>query len=368
MTNEKTIYGKKLWDEILKAVVATMPEQLFPVFEEVYGKHYPKGTSIQLISTEHSTYEDNVHATPSSRLMDIALLIGGTDYYHIECEIKNTSLFIVRMIAYDLHFAMQHCIEKDSATGEITMHFPRSFVLYPGKNDAIPDTLRCHIFFQDGSEHIYQIPTVKIQPYSLEEIKEKHLTLFLPYLLLRLRPHIQSANPLTKNELTAFVASIIVILEEEMRDGYLTEKECSDYINLFQKASAHVFYQHPEYHEEVLRMTEPLIKLPSMIAKEMAEDMAKDMAEEMAKDIAKSMATDMAQDIAKSMAIDMAKNMAEDMANDIAKNMANGIAKDMAQDMANEQISKTTAQYDALLAKKDSEIAHLQQLLAEKTG
>ena len=42
---EKTIpNGTRLWDEILKAIVDAMPEQLFPLFKEVYGKEYPKGT------------------------------------------------------------------------------------------------------------------------------------------------------------------------------------------------------------------------------------------------------------------------------------------------------------------------------------
>ncbi|MCM1047894.1 MAG: hypothetical protein NC433_05660 [Clostridiales bacterium] len=50
---ENAVYdGRKLWDEILKAIVDTMPEQLFPLFKEVYGKDYPKGTPIVLLKTE----------------------------------------------------------------------------------------------------------------------------------------------------------------------------------------------------------------------------------------------------------------------------------------------------------------------------
>lgn len=35
------ITGKNLWDEILKAVFFTRPQQLFHLFKEVYGKEYP---------------------------------------------------------------------------------------------------------------------------------------------------------------------------------------------------------------------------------------------------------------------------------------------------------------------------------------
>ena len=35
---------KNLWDAIFNTIVDVMPEQLFPLFKEVYGKEYPKGT------------------------------------------------------------------------------------------------------------------------------------------------------------------------------------------------------------------------------------------------------------------------------------------------------------------------------------
>lgn len=39
--NISALSGDRLWDEIFKAIVDTMPEQLFPLFREVFGKEYP---------------------------------------------------------------------------------------------------------------------------------------------------------------------------------------------------------------------------------------------------------------------------------------------------------------------------------------
>lgn len=86
------------------------------------------------------------------------------------------------------------------------MRFPRSAVIYPAKNKCIPEFLKCRIIFQDNSEHIYQIPTVRIQSYSLREIQEKHLTLFVPYLLLKFRPRL---NPLLFTQYFAFSAKYV---------------------------------------------------------------------------------------------------------------------------------------------------------------
>lgn len=260
----------RLWDEILKAIVYVMPNQLFPLIRDVYGKEYPPGTSIMLLNSEHSNYLDTHGAPLSSNLMDISLLVADTDYYHIECQMHNDKTMGIRMILYDLHYAIEHCVSKDHMTDELIIRFPHSFVLYPNQNEHIPNSLTCRIIFQDGSEHIYRIPTVKVQSYSLEEIHEKHLNLFIPYLLLRLKPRFNSKNhPLSKKELTDFLNEIIFILQDDLTNGYLTRMEYDDYINLLVRASEHIFNRHPKYHTEVQRMTKPLIYLPSMQFKDM---------------------------------------------------------------------------------------------------
>ena len=263
-----------LWDEILKAIVDAMPEQLFPLFKEVYGKEYPDGTPITLLATESSTYREAPNAPPGSRLSDIALLVNGTDYYHLECQMRNDREMVIRMVAYDLHFAMQYTIHEADENGGYTMHFPRSAVIYPEKNEKLPEYLRCRIIFQDETEHIYEIPTVRIQSYSLQEIHEKHLNLFIPYVLLRLRPKLDPERkfPLEKKELTDFVDKVMIILENELEEGYLTQLEYDDYINLFRRAAEKILEIHADFRKEVDLMTKPMIELPSVLQKRLYDE------------------------------------------------------------------------------------------------
>ena len=229
----------KLWDEILKSIVSAMPTQLFPLFKEVYGRDYPTDTSVVVLGSETSSFQESRKKPPDSTFMD-------------------------------------------SDTGEIILYFPRSVVIYPEKNDAIPDNLQCRVVFQDNSEHIYKVPTVKIQTYSMREIRQKHLTLFIPYTILRLRPKLKGKGKhfLTQKELTEFVEKAILVLKEELTDGYLTEQEYQDYVKLFQFAADRVLSKHPQMLKEVHRMTEPVIKLPSMIVAELlTEERAKMQAE-----------------------------------------------------------------------------------------
>ncbi len=290
MSENLNIDSTKLWDEIFKAIVDAMPEQLFPLFKEVYGKDYPRGTPITLLSTEYSTYKEKPDASPGSRLTDITLLVGDADCFHIECQMRNEKEMVIRMFAYDFHVAMRYMISEDQTSGELVMHFPRSTVIYPEKNRNLPEILRCRILFQDGSEHIYQIPTVRIQSYSLQEIREKHLTLFIPYVLLRLSPKLnpKRKHKLTKRELTGLVEEIILVLKEELADGYLTEREFDDYINLFRTAANRILKdeKHAEFRKEVDRMTKPLIELPSVREKRLQAEIDALRAEKAATDSA----------------------------------------------------------------------------------
>lgn len=269
MSKEITITNVKLWDEMLKAIVEGMPEQLFPLFKEVFGKDYPRGTPVTLLATESSTYQEDPHAPPDSRLSDIALLVNGTDYYHLECQMRNDTDMVIRMITYDLHLAIQYTASALPEGDGFVLHFPYSAVIYPDKNGHLPHSLRCRIVFQDGTEHIYQIPTVRIQSYSLQEIHEKHLDLFIPYVLLRLRPKLDPNRkfPLTKKELTDFVDEVMMILRDELLQGYLTELEYNDYIILFRHAANRILAKHPDFRKEVDCMTKSLIELPSVVQK-----------------------------------------------------------------------------------------------------
>lgn len=107
-TDPTVLVGDKLWDEILKAIVSAMPSQLFPLFKEVYGRDYPKDTPVVLLGSEISSFQENDNAPPTSTLMDIALLVADTDYYHLECQMKNDKEMVIRMFFYDVRFATTH--------------------------------------------------------------------------------------------------------------------------------------------------------------------------------------------------------------------------------------------------------------------
>ena len=69
------------------------------------------------------------------------------------------------------------------------MIFPRPCIVYldEGKKDKIPDEYTLVLKFEDQGEFSYKVPVFKLQSISLQELNDKKLIAFLPFLLLKLR-------------------------------------------------------------------------------------------------------------------------------------------------------------------------------------
>ena len=268
--------SEKLWDEILKVIARRMSNQILPLIKEVFGIEYPLDVKIIELPTELTLPQTKDFKKLTSIYSDVTLMIEH-DIYHLECQIKNDDDMSIRMMKYDFHIGLSTSnFDEDSNT----IVFPKSCVIYPAPNDSIPDTLTCHLAFPDGSKHDYTVPTLKVQKYSLEEIREKHLTMFLPYKLLQFRPRLKSkTNPITKDELTAFTNGIIVILKEELNEKRITEKQYNHYVELINMSAERVFCHHNDYREQVISMTNPLITFKTDEYENQIESLSKTLAE-----------------------------------------------------------------------------------------
>lgn len=248
----------QLWDEIMKKETFLMPEQLFPLIKEVHGREYPRTASIKPLATEYSVERMDTKEISSVRA-DITVLVEEKDIYHFECEMQKDGTMVIRMFEYDIHIAISYAEENN---GKYTIRFPHSAVLYLQNKESMSDSLSCPVIFQDGTTHEYQIPVIKVQAYSLEEIHQKHLCVLIPFLPLRFRKFLPlSGKKIPKGQLTDFYQQIILILEQEVADGYLTENNRKAIISLLSKSMIRVFYKEESLLEEVITLTEPILEL-----------------------------------------------------------------------------------------------------------
>jgi hypothetical protein len=261
---------EQLWDEITKSIAEKMPAQFLPLIKEEFGKEYPAGTSVTLLSTESITPPKKPDVHMSKILSDIVLLVDNQNLYHFECEVNLDNEMVIRMIEYDFHTALTHNLSLDD-NQNFQLKFPQSVIMYPGTS-PMPESQKCTITFPDGFEYTYTVPIVKIQQYSLEEIEAKNLLVFIPFTLLRFAPRVtksskdESDKPhdtLSEKELTDFVQQIIVMLKNEVNQGRLTVTQFKDYTKLLQFSAERVFRQTPNHQEEVYGMIKSTLILPS---------------------------------------------------------------------------------------------------------
>ncbi len=122
---------------------------------------------------------------------------------------------------------------------------------------------------------------MKIQSYSLDDIRKKHLTMFLPFNLLSFRPRLKSStNPIREKELTEYISELIVILDVEKSIGNITDSEHDDYLGMINLVAERVFRGQNHLLEEVLNMTKPVLILPSDLRRE--AERAKQLEKELA--------------------------------------------------------------------------------------
>lgn len=266
----------QLWDEILKKESFLMPQQLLPLIKEVHGKTYPPDTAIKPLATEYSVERSENKKFAGIRA-DITLQIGERDIYHFECQLKKDGTMAIRMLEYDVHIALNYAYTNTA--GQYELQFPKSAVLYLQSVAKLPKQLSCIVHFQDGTSHKYCVPVFQVQEYSLEEIHSKHLSVLIPFLPLRFRA--SSSTKLrksSKEELTDFFQELIIILEKEVADGYLTENNRKTILSLLSKSMIRVFYKDPGLLEEVIVLTAPLLELEF----EKAERLERELVEKLA--------------------------------------------------------------------------------------
>ena len=162
-----------IFDDVFRTMVEKMTQLVIPLINEAFGTDYPLDVKYEQLRNEHQL--------PDGEIITDSCLMIGKCYYHIECQSTDDKTMAIRMVEYDFHIALEHAFRKGYA---YTMEFPKSCVLYI-RDEKVSKTLDVNILFQDGSEHIYSIPTLKVADYDEKEIMEKRLLFFLPYYILR---------------------------------------------------------------------------------------------------------------------------------------------------------------------------------------
>lgn len=98
--------------------------------------------------------------------------------YHLECESSlPDGKITIRLFEYDAQIALD---EGEVTEETLTVTFPNTAVLYLRTYQKTPDKMK-YVIVTPGGTVEYDVPIMKVQAYSMEDIFDKQLLLLIPF-------------------------------------------------------------------------------------------------------------------------------------------------------------------------------------------
>ncbi|MBR1506381.1 MAG: hypothetical protein IJ619_00035 [Eubacterium sp.] len=184
-------YPHDIFDLSFKRIVSLSHPTIVNFINGLFGTDYP------LDSTVTYNWTENVDKDMKHTISDTIITINGTDSYHLEAQMyKDDNSIMLRVFDYGYSHSKRNSEDIFDENGRrcgVRLRFPRQIVIYLNPAGNIPDEYLVNIIFDDEKEIKYYIPTIKFQNESLDQIREKHMIILLPFKLLKVRDRFRKA-------------------------------------------------------------------------------------------------------------------------------------------------------------------------------
>ncbi len=198
-----------IYDGAFRTILNDCRKLIIPVINEIFDEHYTGEEEIRFFPNEH--FLDQQDAADKERITDTNFQIIGriVKKYHLECESSlPDGKITIRLFEYDAQIALD---EGEVTEETLTVIFPNTAVMYLRAYKKTPDKMK-YVIVTPGGTVQYDVPIMKVQSYSLDEIFEKRLLMLIPFYIFS---HEKSFSEYNNNEqkLEELKAEYRIILE-----------------------------------------------------------------------------------------------------------------------------------------------------------
>ena len=238
------------YDDVGKTMLHDCRRWIFPLLNEIFGTNYTGAEKIEFMCEEY--HVNQIDGATEKRLNDSYFEVvsaEGSRKYHIEFQSYLDNTLVIRMFEYDIKIAID---ESTLETHKLTLMMPRSAVIYLQHSEKTPDEMQVEIATPDGRVS-YEIPVMKVQLYSLEEIFEKKLLLLLPFYIFNYKKRfgVIEENPNERGKLKEEFNHISERLEKMCETGELTAYEKHTILNMTKKVVDNLARDYGKIRKEV---------------------------------------------------------------------------------------------------------------------
>jgi len=193
---------------------------IIPVINEIFKEDYTGNEIIEFHPNEH--FIDQQDAADKERITDTNFIIYGEKKkkYHLECESSlPDGRMTIRLFEYDAQIALD---ESEVINETLTVAFPNTAVLYLRNYKKTPDKMR-YVIKTPGGTVEYDVPIMKVQEYTLEDIFSKGLLLLIPFYIFSHEKNfkVYNSNEQRLAELKAEYRSILERLNKLEQEGII---------------------------------------------------------------------------------------------------------------------------------------------------
>ena len=167
-----------VYDGVFRTILNDCRQLVIPVINEIFHENYNGTERVEFSPNEH--FLDQQDTADVKRITDTNFKIFGKTIkkYHLECESSYPDgKLTIRLFEYDAQIAL----DEGEITKEIlTVTFPNTAVLYLRVRKKTPDKMQ-YVIVTPGGTVKYDVPVMKVQKYSLDDIFDKNLLMLLPF-------------------------------------------------------------------------------------------------------------------------------------------------------------------------------------------
>ncbi len=167
-----------IYDGAFRTILNDCRQMIIPIINEIFKEDYIGNEIIEFHPNEH--FIDQQDEADQKRITDTNFVIYGKKKkkYHLECESSlPDGRMTIRLFEYDAQIALD---EGEVIHETLTVTFLNTAVLYLRNYKKTPDKMRFVIKTPGGNVE-YDVPIMKVQEYSLQDIFSKNLLLLIPF-------------------------------------------------------------------------------------------------------------------------------------------------------------------------------------------
>lgn len=207
-----------IFDKIFKRILTLSKPAIIRFINGIFETDYPTDSEIDYNWTEN--VNDNLKKT----IADTIITINHSDSFHLEAQMyKDDGSILLRVFDYGYNHSKrkpQDLYDENNIRNGVRLLFPKQVVIYLDSFANIPDEYMINLVVDENKEITFNIPVLKFQEESIQEIIEKNMIILLPFKLLKVRSRFERAYKKAQTSTDIKAKERLKRVIQELRDIY----------------------------------------------------------------------------------------------------------------------------------------------------